>query len=93
MSLALLQGGLGMILSALIITAPPMAGAFFNGVLGSYFGGNNFSAEAFKPQHGAGGGGNAGSYPPGSAQSYANAPMREAPRDTHAGRGRAPSNN
>ncbi|EEF93681.1 hypothetical protein CATMIT_01687 [Catenibacterium mitsuokai DSM 15897] len=63
--MALQQGGLGMILSALIITAPPMAGMFFNGVMGSYYGNNNFPGAA-----GAGGGGGAGaaanSYRPGS---------------------------
>ncbi len=63
MSMALQQGGLGMVLSALIITAPPMAGAFFNGVAGSYFGTNNFTGSEFKP----GGGNPAGNgYPPGS---------------------------
>ncbi|QQP97410.1 type IV secretion system protein [Lysobacter enzymogenes] len=46
MSLALQQGGLGTILSALIVTAPPMAGAFFNGVLGSFNPYNSFQGEA-----------------------------------------------
>ncbi|NNC24693.1 conjugal transfer protein TrbL, partial [Salinisphaera sp. USBA-960] len=31
-----------MILSVLIIAAPPMAGMFFNGVMSSYYGTNNF---------------------------------------------------
>lgn len=65
MNMALQQGGLGMILSALIITAPPMAGMFFNGVMGSYYGTNNFPGAA-----GAGGGGGANAaantYRPGS---------------------------
>lgn len=46
MSLALQQGGMGTILSALIITAPPMAGAFFNGVLGSFNPYNSFQGSA-----------------------------------------------
>ena len=35
-SIALQQGGLGMILTTLIVMAPPMAAAFFNGVLGQF---------------------------------------------------------
>ena len=35
-SLALQQGGLGLILTMLILSAPPMAAQFFNGVLGSF---------------------------------------------------------
>lgn len=35
-SMALQQGGLGMILTTLIITAPPMAAAFFNGMLANF---------------------------------------------------------
>ncbi|BAV97707.1 hypothetical protein [Lysobacter enzymogenes] len=54
-----------MILSVLIITAPPMAGMFFNGVMSSYYGTNNFPGAA-----GAGGGGGANAaantYRPGS---------------------------
>jgi len=52
MNMALQQGGLGMILSASIITEPPMAGIFFNGVMGSYYSTNNSPGAA-----GAGGGG------------------------------------
>lgn len=62
MSMALQQGGLGTILSALILAAPPMAGAFFNGVMGSFYGANSFGGEAFRPQSTGGGG---GAYPPG----------------------------
>lgn len=35
-SLAMQQGGLGLVLTALILSAPPMAAAFFNGVLGNF---------------------------------------------------------
>lgn len=35
-SQAMQQGGMGLILTALIISAPPMAAAFFNGTLGSF---------------------------------------------------------
>lgn len=35
-SLAMQQGGLGLILTMLIISAPPMAAQFFNGVLGNF---------------------------------------------------------
>lgn len=51
MSLALQQGGLGTILSALILTAPPMAGAFFNGVVGQLGGSNFFQGNEFKPSN------------------------------------------
>ncbi|MBB5883123.1 hypothetical protein DYQ93_00760 [Xanthomonas sp. LMG 8992] len=35
-SMALQQGGIGLVLSTLIITAPPMAAAFFQGTLGQF---------------------------------------------------------
>jgi len=35
-SMAMQQGGLGLILSALIVSAPPMAAAFFQGMLGQF---------------------------------------------------------
>jgi len=35
-SMAMQQGGLGLILSTLIVMAPPMAAAFFQGVLGQF---------------------------------------------------------
>jgi type IV secretion system protein VirB6 len=66
MSLALQQGGLGTILSALILAAPPMAAQFFNGALGSFYGANSFQGTEFRDQaqRQASGGGSA--YPPGS---------------------------
>lgn len=41
-SMALQQGGLGLVLTMLIISAPPMAAAFFQGVLGSFNAQNAF---------------------------------------------------
>ena len=35
-SIALQQGGMGLILTTLILTAPPMAAMFFQGTLGSF---------------------------------------------------------
>jgi type IV secretion system protein VirB6 len=35
-TLAMQQGGLGMILTVLLVMTPPMAAAFFNGVLGQF---------------------------------------------------------
>ncbi|GAB3383599.1 TrbL/VirB6 family protein [Lysobacter fragariae] len=51
-SVAMQQGGLGVILSALILSAPPMAAMFFQGTLGNYSGGNAFARPdaAPKPQ-------------------------------------------
>ncbi|MGO1072777.1 type IV secretion system protein [Lysobacter sp. CA199] len=79
MSMALQQGGLGMILSALIITAPPMAGMFFNGVMGSYYGTNNFPGQSAGGGGGGGGNAPANSYRPGSPgyQPPPVAPVRE----------------
>ena len=45
-SRALQQGGLGMILTLLIVTTPPMAAAFFNGVMGQFSGFNLFQGGA-----------------------------------------------
>ncbi|HHZ61016.1 TPA: hypothetical protein HH288_21575, partial [Xanthomonas vasicola pv. zeae] len=35
-SMALQQGGLGLVMTTLIVTAPPMAAAFFQGTLGQF---------------------------------------------------------
>lgn len=45
-SRALQQGGLGLILTTLIISVPPMAAAFFNGVLGNFTPYSAFGANA-----------------------------------------------
>lgn len=42
-SMALQQGGLGLILTVLIVTAPPMAASFFQGVLGQFSAYNQFA--------------------------------------------------
>ena len=60
---AMQQGGLGLILSTLLITVPPMAGNFFSNALGQYsaysvFGGNGSLQE--QKQAGSAGGGSYG---------------------------------
>lgn len=64
-SMALQQGGLGLILTALIVTAPPMAAAFFQGMLGAFTPYTAFSSDggASASRNGRWGGGS--SYPPG----------------------------
>ncbi len=55
MSIATQQLGLGLILSTLLITVPPMAGMWFNGVMGSFTpysafnGWNSNSSQALPP--------------------------------------------
>ena len=51
---AMQQGGLGLILSTLLITVPPMAGNFFSGALGGFTGVNQFAGAgaAQSPQRG-----------------------------------------
>lgn len=44
-SMALQQGGLGLVLTMLIISAPPMAAMFFQGTLGQFYGANAFSNQ------------------------------------------------
>lgn len=57
-SMAMQQGGLGMVLSALIVTAPPMAGMFFNGIMGQFSPFSAFSSSGGQagapPTHGGG---------------------------------------
>ena len=64
-SMALQQGGLGLILTVLIVTAPPMAAAFFQGMLGAFTPYTAFSSDggAAASRYGRWSGGN--SYPPG----------------------------
>lgn len=45
-SMAMQQGGLGLILTMLIVTAPPMAASFFQGVLGSFNPYSSFNSPA-----------------------------------------------
>jgi type IV secretion system protein VirB6 len=61
-SMALQQGGLGLLLTTMIISAPPMAAAFFQGTLGQF---NSYSPFGhIKPEPAGHGGGGYG--PPGS---------------------------
>src|SRR3546814_10814825 len=64
-SMALQQGGLGLILTVLIVTAPPMAASFFQDMLGAFTLYTAFSSAggAAASRNGRWGGGN--SYPPG----------------------------
>lgn len=48
-SMAMQQGGLGLILTVLIVTAPPMAASFFSGVLGQFSAYNQFSNPSTPP--------------------------------------------
>jgi type IV secretion system protein VirB6 len=48
-SMAMQQGGLGIVLSMLILSAPPMAAMFFQGVLGQFSGYNAFQGQASPP--------------------------------------------
>lgn len=55
-SMALQQGGLGLVMTTLIITAPPMAASFFQGVLGQFSSYNSFAGySAMSQQPGAAG--------------------------------------
>ncbi|WP_266157212.1 type IV secretion system protein [Dyella silvatica] len=76
-SMALQQGGLGLLLSTLIVMAPPMAAAFFQGTLGQFasyssFGSIGAAGAARREQalaqgrapSGGGGGGGGGTLPP-----------------------------
>jgi type IV secretion system protein VirB6 len=48
-SMAMQQGGLGLILTVLIVTAPPMAASFFSGVLGQFSAYNQFANPSIPP--------------------------------------------
>jgi len=78
-SMAMQQGGLGLILTMLIISAPPMAAAFFQGTLGNFTAFSQFGGGA---RHAPGAHG-AGSPPAGS---YANQrPIDDRARDRESG--------
>ncbi len=65
-SMALQQGGMGLILTTLILTAPPMAAMFFQGTLGSFMAYSQIGGSAVpaspgpngQPPGSTGGGGN-----------------------------------
>ena len=73
-SMALQQGGMGLVLTMLILTAPPMAAMFFQGTLGSFvpysqFGGGRAARPGPEGQP-------PGAYRPMAAQSAASAPTQ-----------------
>jgi len=83
-SMALQQGGIGLVLTTLIISAPPMAAAFFQGTLGSYVSysafGNVGSGSAGAHARGGGWGNTTTPPPPSGAQSFAKDPGTAPPR-------------
>ena len=87
-SMALQQGGLGLILTVLIVTAPPMAAAFFQGMLGAFTPYTAFSSDggARASREGRWSGG--GSYPPGHGGNPGGVPQTlqaQPDRSMHAG--------
>lgn len=52
LSLSMQQGGMGLILTMLIISAPPMAAMFFQGTLGTFSPGNAFDRGQASPRAG-----------------------------------------
>ncbi|MGO0999359.1 type IV secretion system protein [Lysobacter sp. CA196] len=86
-SQALQQGGLGLILTVLIISAPPMAAMFFQGVLGQFSSYNSFAPP--QSQGASPGGGIPSQYGAGAAQPRAGSEVQgsQAPMNTqHAAR-------
>ena len=69
-SMAMQQGGMGLILTTLILTAPPMAAMFFNGTLGQFAAYATVGAHlsSGQPQRGAYSEGGGGGYQPGAYQ-------------------------
>lgn len=45
-SMAMQQGGLGLVMTMLIISAPPMAAMFFQGTMGQFYGNNAFATQS-----------------------------------------------
>src|SRR3546814_7060894 len=86
-SMALQQGGLGLILTVLIVTAPPMAASFFQGMLGAFTPYTAFSSDggARASRDGRWSGGK--SYPPGHGGNPGGVPPQLGARDsgTHEG--------
>jgi len=77
-SRAMQQGGLGLILTMLIISAPPMAAAFFQGTLGNFTAFSQFGGNAGS-QAGARGAGSPPVYQPPQNTTAAADPYRGAP--------------
>ncbi|WP_421575321.1 hypothetical protein [Stenotrophomonas maltophilia] len=63
-SIAMQQGGMGLILTTLILTAPPMSAVFFQGTLGSFMAYSQIGGSGVGAQPGPQG------QPPGAAGSY-----------------------
>ncbi|RYE72765.1 MAG: type IV secretion system protein [Oxalobacteraceae bacterium] len=80
-SRAMQQGGLGLILTMLIISAPPMAASFFQGMLGQFSAYNQFMGGAGPGARGP------GSPPtgPGYGGGYGAQPTRTMSREDHSG--------
>lgn len=78
-NMALQQGGLGLVLSMLILVAPPMAAMFFQGVMGSFSGYNALQGQASPP----------GSNIPPTHQAVP--PVGSSPMETSPGRGSVPA--
>ncbi len=75
-SMAMQQGGMGLILTTLILTAPPMAAMFFHGTMGSFMAYSQIGGSASAVQPGPQG------QPPGyHANTYASAQRLGAPAD------------
>jgi len=74
-SMALQQGGMGLILTTLILTAPPMAAMFFQGTLGSFMAYSQIGGSAVPASPGPNGqppgsmGGGGGQYRPNAPES------------------------
>lgn len=81
-SMALQQGGLGLIMTMLMVTVPPMAASFFQGTLGQFSHINAFSAFGRAHAHGMQGPGATGHGP-----HYALGAMPMPPGGTQQGRG------
>lgn len=87
-SQALQQGGMGLILTTLILTAPPMAAFFFQGTLGSFMAYSQIGGSPAAAQPGPQG------QPPGAYTPPApsSAPSSAGTGDQYAGRVFSPSN-
>lgn len=89
-SMALQQGGLGLILTALIVTAPPMAAAFFQGMLGAFTPYTAFSSDGGARASRDGRWGAGTSYPPGHGGNPGGVqPMSQTNQHTSQGDGHA----
>jgi len=88
-TMALQQGGLGIFLTVLILSVPPMAASFFQGVLGNFTPQSAFGADASQKA----GGSNQGGYQPRAPEpttgnARAEHTNQDAPSTTHSGAGK-----